>query len=314
MKSPSVSVVIGSYNTGDFLGEAIESVLSQTHIPDEIIISDVSTDHSPEVVRRHAEKESRIKAVFSVNRGQLSTLLEGVGAASSEWIFFLDSDDCYKPEHVESRLRRISQNPSADIAYGRNDLMGDETLVAELRLRHDHENGSWLGPIDLENAYDWSRGSALAYCLPNYHIGGITATLSVRRGHFAKLPLHSLATGTGGNIMCNADFAILFASALYGGRKLYCPERSVSYRVHPASMNGSYLAGRLESAYLQSLYCHMTRSWLRSRPEFDDSFYGLLDLEMAAVPAIADGHRELYEKAKALGRTRVSSGTEQKLP
>ena len=66
---PVISVVIDSFNTGDFIGAAIESVIAQTRPADQIIISDASTDNSREIIERHATSERRIKTILRKNRG-----------------------------------------------------------------------------------------------------------------------------------------------------------------------------------------------------------------------------------------------------
>ena len=295
-----ISVVIDSYNTSAFIGEAIGSVQAQTCAPDEIIVADASADGSPAIIRDYAARDQRVKPVFIENRGQLATILAGVERAGGEWIFILDGDDAYKPDHLEKRLRRIEQFPDADLIYGRHEAVGDEELLRVLRSRDKHENADWLGPIDLEQAYDWGRSTALSWCTPNCHVGGVSASLSIRLAHFSILPLRRLCEETGYRLQANADYMILLASSLYGGRKVYAPERTVSYRVHGSSITGSYAAGHDPSLYIQRCYCSLARNWLCALPQFGPSLYDLLDLEMTTVPQMSVGHRAMYERAKSM--------------
>jgi glycosyltransferase involved in cell wall biosynthesis len=115
MTAPCISVIIDSYNSSAFIGEAIKSVLAQTQAPDEVIIADASTDDSPAIIGDFAARDGRIKPVFVENRGQLSTILAGTEAAMGDWVFILDGDDAFKPDHLEKRLQRIHEFPEADV-------------------------------------------------------------------------------------------------------------------------------------------------------------------------------------------------------
>ena len=300
MKNPTVSVVIDSYNSAAFIGDAIETVLAQKHAADEIIVADASTDDSPAIIGDFAARDGRIRPVIVENKGQLCTILAGTEAATGDWVFILDGDDTYKPDHVEKRLQRIREFPDADVFYGRHECIGDEELLRVVRARDNHENADWLGPINLEKPYDWGRSTALAWCTPQHHLGGVSATLSIRRSHFEALPLRRLCDETGYRLQANADYMILLASALYGGRKVYAPERTVDYRVHGSSITGSYAAGHDPSLYIQRYYCFLARNWLCGLPQFGPSLYDLLDLEMTTVPTISAGHHEMYDRAKKL--------------
>ena len=75
-----MTVLFNRYNTADYLDEAIASVRQQTRCVDQIVISDLSTDASAEVIARHSKQDARILAVFGKNRGQLGD--DRVGAGS----------------------------------------------------------------------------------------------------------------------------------------------------------------------------------------------------------------------------------------
>ncbi len=80
------SIIISSYNYAQFLREAIDSALKQTHKNTEVIVvDDGSTDNSTEII---ASYEDRIVPVLKKNRGQASALNAGVSVSSGEVIFF----------------------------------------------------------------------------------------------------------------------------------------------------------------------------------------------------------------------------------
>lgn len=293
-----ISVIIDSYNSSQFIGRAIESVLCQTRTADEVIVSDASTDNSREIIRQFAARDPLVKPIFAHNRGQVSTIFAGLAGATGDLVFLLDGDDQYAPEHLDDLETRWFEFPRADLIYCRHRLFGDPLLVDFLRNTDRHECADWLGPISLEEPYDYARSAALAWCHPNYHAGGITSALSFRRSHLQSLPLEELIKETHGQLRANADYMLLLASALYGGCKVYVPNQTVEHRIHATSMTGRHAAGDRESLTDQRRYCAIARSWLRSRPGFGADFFKVLTSEMSAVPNISTGHRRLYAEAE----------------
>ena len=292
--SIKVTVLINSFNTAAYLGEAISSVRQQTRRVDQIIISDVSSDDSSLVIDKHRAEDARIRLISGENQGQLTTIVAGLSAIEGDIVFFLDGDD----HHIEKMLGRWAQFPQADLMYCRHAAVGSPVLLAQLRSRQDHENARWMGPIGLDKPYDWGYGTALAWCLPSYHAGGVNSCLSVRRRHLEKLPLRGLLEAFGDELKANADYMILLASALYGGRKVYVPDRTVDYRVHAKSLTGQYALGEAESDYRQRYYCALARNWLCAAPRFGPALRDILDKELATVPKPSKGHRRWYAEAK----------------
>ncbi len=294
-----IAVVIDSFNSEAFVGEAIESVLRQTRPADQIVVADASTDGSRAVIEHWASRDSRLCTTFLENRGQLATILAGLEKADGDLIFLLDGDDRYKPRHLELMEKRWAEFPHADLLYGRHELFGEQRLVSSLLKDDRHESAGWFGPIELRKPYDWGYSAALAYCLPEYHVGGVTASLSLRRAHLETLPLRKLCEQADGLLWANADYMILLASALFGGRKVYVPEQTVEYRVHGDSVTGLYASGDTATLYAQRYYCTLARSWLCARPMFGPRFFDLLETESKSAPDISAGHAELYRQARA---------------
>lgn len=97
-----VSVVIPSFNYGRFVGDAVESALSQTH-PDleVIVVDDGSTDETQRVLKRFG---SRIRYVYQNNRGLSAARNTGIRLANGEWIALLDADDVWHRQKTEVQL------------------------------------------------------------------------------------------------------------------------------------------------------------------------------------------------------------------
>ena len=93
-----VSVVIPVYNVEKYLEMCIESVLAQELKDIEVIlVDDGSKDASGQICDAYAERDSRIKVIHQQNGGLSHARNQGVKAATGEYIFFLDSDDCIHP-------------------------------------------------------------------------------------------------------------------------------------------------------------------------------------------------------------------------
>ena len=104
-----VSVVMPSWNTGEFIADAIQSVLRQTYGHWELlVVDDGSTDNTDEVVTSFAD--ARIKYFKNPrNVGAALTRNRALREARGEWIAFLDSDDFWSPGKLERQLAFMKQ-------------------------------------------------------------------------------------------------------------------------------------------------------------------------------------------------------------
>src|SRR3990172_2985097 len=102
MPLPLVSVVIPTYNSAQFIGEAVRSVLEQTYSHHEVIVvDDGSTDNSEDVLRLFGE---RIQYIHQENRGPSAARNGGIRLAKGDYICFLDADDLWLPGELEVQV------------------------------------------------------------------------------------------------------------------------------------------------------------------------------------------------------------------
>lgn len=98
--SPTVSVILPTYNRAKTLPRAIGSVLAQTYTDYElIIVDDGSTDDTPAVLQPYAAREN-VRVIFQQNAGAAAARNAGVTAALGRYIAFQDSDDEWLPEKL----------------------------------------------------------------------------------------------------------------------------------------------------------------------------------------------------------------------
>jgi len=108
------SIVIPLYNKEKSISRAVNSVLAQSYKDFElIIVNDGSSDNSLTVVENI--KEGRIKIVSKTNGGVSSARNVGIDIALYEWILFLDGDDYWKANHLETILELLKKYPDADM-------------------------------------------------------------------------------------------------------------------------------------------------------------------------------------------------------
>ena len=113
-KSPTVSVVVPTYNRAHLVGRAIQSVLNQTYQDFEIIVvDDGSTDNTEELVKSF--NDPRIRYIrHDQNRGGSAARNTGIKMARGEYIAFQDSDDEWLPEKLEKQMR-VFENAPAEV-------------------------------------------------------------------------------------------------------------------------------------------------------------------------------------------------------
>jgi len=113
---PLVSVVMPLYNKEKYISQAIESVLAQTILDFElIIINDGSKDSGPDIVNNY--HDPRILLINQENQGVSAARNRGISEAKSDIIAFLDSDDVWYPNFLETILRLYNAYPHAGM-YG----------------------------------------------------------------------------------------------------------------------------------------------------------------------------------------------------
>ncbi len=113
-----VSVVIASYNHGKYIGEAIESVLSQDYQDFEIVITDDgSADDSVDQIRKFSDPRIRLFC-FRTNRGACTATRNCLEHASGHYIAILNSDDVFLPGKLTKQVQFLDTHADVGAVFG----------------------------------------------------------------------------------------------------------------------------------------------------------------------------------------------------
>jgi glycosyltransferase involved in cell wall biosynthesis len=122
-----VSIILPVYNGDDFLGEAIESVLSQTYRKFELIaVDDGSTDNSGKILDHYATIDERIKVIHKKNSKLPAALNTGFHVANGEFLTWLSHDNRLKPNFLAKMIDCLNRHPLWDAIYSNIEIIGED--------------------------------------------------------------------------------------------------------------------------------------------------------------------------------------------
>ena len=123
MKRPTLSIVVPNYNHGHYLPACLDSILSQSWQPDELmVIDDCSTDNSVEIIEGYQKRYPQIRLHRNErNRGCLWNLNWGMEQATGDFIYFPGADDVLLPGLFEKSMKILAEHPEAGACCGIGD-------------------------------------------------------------------------------------------------------------------------------------------------------------------------------------------------
>lgn len=124
-----VSVVIPAYNAAGFIGNAINSVLSQTIADYEILVVNDGSPDTEQLERALAPFARQVRYLKQDHRGPSATRNCGIVSARGKYVAFLDSDDRWVPEHLETQLTVLESNPGLGLVYCNSQLVKNDIPV-----------------------------------------------------------------------------------------------------------------------------------------------------------------------------------------
>jgi glycosyltransferase involved in cell wall biosynthesis len=264
MTAPTITAVIPIYNGELLVRDAVESVFSQTALPDEVVVvDDGSTDGTPRMLRRLAS-EYPLKAITTPNRGQASAINVGVRAARHEFIALLDHDDVWHSDKLERQVEQLVTDPSLGMSFtGVNRVRGTTKEVMAL------------------DEWDPDPAEALSRFLAGVCVATPSAAV-VRRAALVRIGFVSRIRPYG------SDWLMWLMLAAHGVRIGHIPDPLVEYRQHESNVT--------RSATYAETGCRVMDAFFRQHPDVSGARYWRAHWHMVAAER-GDGRMHLARAA-----------------
>lgn len=211
MRKDLVSIIMPMHNSARYIGEAISSVIAQSYTDWELlVVDDLSTDNSVEIVKGYAQQDSRIHLLYNTRHLGMPSAprSEGVKHAKGQYIAFLDSDDCWLPRKLEEQLPLFAA-PTVAIVYSNYEKIsenGERTgRVVAAPSQVDYAQmlyGNIIG--NLTGIYDRAKTGLVP--IPDVHHEDYAMWLSIlKKGFIAKNTnaIHGLYRVMGSSVSSN---------------------------------------------------------------------------------------------------------------
>ena len=221
---PKVSVIIPCFNQGQFLREAVDSVVAQTYEDLEmIIVNDGSDDKQTREVLDNLNVD-RARIIHTENQGLPCALNRGVTESDGAYILPLDADDKIASTYVEKAVEVLDSDEDAGIVYCQAELFGERT-------------GRWELP---------------EYRFPDILLGNVIFDAALfRKSDWQKV------NGYNPNMRLGLQDFDLWLSLIELGRRVVCiPEVLFFYRKHAGSKSGKIGHRELVGLYTQLFRNH----------------------------------------------------------
>ena len=202
MKARLISCIVPVFNGARYLGEALDSIFSQTYRPLEVIVADDgSTDETAAVAASYGD---RVRHLFQHNAGVAAACNLGLSVAQGEFIAFLAADDLWHPEKLTRQMARLQARPELDLCV-------------------THIQNFWVPELAEEE--ERFRGHRIAQPLPGY----TCATLLVRSTLFETVGQYDPTLSHG------SDLEWFLRAAEHGAVMELLPDVLMFRRLHLAS-------------------------------------------------------------------------------
>lgn len=123
---PAVSVIIPIYNMEKYIRQCLDSVLGQTLQKIEVLcVNDGSTDRTPKILQDYAEKDQRVRVITQKNSGAGTARNRGLAEAKGETLSFLDADDFFEPDMLETAYLKWQETKSQIIVFDSDQYFED---------------------------------------------------------------------------------------------------------------------------------------------------------------------------------------------
>ncbi len=130
-----ISVIIPLYNKEAGIATALRSVLLQTYQDFEVIIvDDGSTDGSVAIVETFDDK--RIRLIRQANAGVSAARNRGIEEAKGKYVAFLDADDEWMPEYLETQHNQTKKYPQCDVFVTNYEFHNEDGIISQTKINN----------------------------------------------------------------------------------------------------------------------------------------------------------------------------------
>lgn len=148
--SPLVSVIVPSYNTAQYVPDAVRSILAQSYQNLEVrVVDDGSKDNTREVMQAFAN-DPRVFYHYQENRGESGARNTGIRESKGDLIALLDADDLWMPRKLELQVPCFQAHPEVGVVYT-NTVHVDSSNNEIPTYRTTRHNGRITGKLFGEN-------------------------------------------------------------------------------------------------------------------------------------------------------------------
>jgi glycosyltransferase involved in cell wall biosynthesis len=146
-ESPGITAVVPVYNREHTIRQAIDSILSQSCPPEEIIVvDDCSSDNTRNILQSYGNRISPI--YLPKNKGPAHARNEGVKHAKTDWIAFMDSDDYWEKKKLADQIRFITKHPFYQIIQSEEKWIRKGVRVNP--CKHHKKPEGWIFDVSIE--------------------------------------------------------------------------------------------------------------------------------------------------------------------
>ena len=221
---PNISVVIATYNGQRFLRQQLDSLYSQTLVPDEVIVcDDCSDDNTVSILDQYRESNGLVYFVNNPRLGVNENFYKALSLCSGEYIAICDQDDIWMPNKIEksySKLVEIENGQPSLVSSHSNDIDAVGNTMATFHTEPD------------------KHGYAVTFLTPLSSQG---CSMMINRQLLSIVLAHKNDSPELSSIMY--DGFILFTSAIFGNR-YDIGEALMYYRHHADNVIAKNVEGR----------------------------------------------------------------------
>jgi len=150
---PLLSIVLPSYNVGDLIGRTLISILTQDYEDFEVIVvDDGGPDHTLAVARAFAVLDGRVKILSQPNGGLAQARLSGLGIATGQYVWFVDSDDHLRDNSL-GRICTVLRKESPDAYLINYAFIDEDDVIRNDRVAPSGITGMVWNPVRSEKIY-----------------------------------------------------------------------------------------------------------------------------------------------------------------